>query len=339
MHVDVAEGHVAGEAQAHHHHARHPEEQDVARRREDVGGIERAQLGRVVRPAERRERPQRAGEPRVEHVGVAHPTLALGRLEPRIGVLAAIPDGDLVAPPQLPRDGPVVDVVHPAEEFGAPVLGHESHVVDVLDDFVRERLRLHEPLLAEERLDDVSAALALAQRHRVRLGSALEAELGKPRLQLRSHFYTIYTFERPGILVQRAVEVEDVDQRQLVPLAGLEVLEAVARRDLHRAGAELGIDQLRVGDDRELAAQNRVAHVPADHRLVARIVRMNGHRGVAEHRLDARGGDDDFARAVGERIREFVQLALHALFVIDLEVAQSRAVFDAPVDQPLGAIK
>src|SRR5947209_1497132 len=67
----------------------------------------------------------------------------------------AVPRRDLVSPPQLPRDAPVVDVGHPAQELGAPVLRHEAHVVDVSDDLVRERPRLDEPLLGQERLDDV----------------------------------------------------------------------------------------------------------------------------------------------------------------------------------------
>ena len=78
--VDVGERHLAGELEPHHDHARDPQEEDVARRREHVGRVEGAQLGRVLGPAERRERPQRGGEPRVEHVGVAHPAVALRRL-------------------------------------------------------------------------------------------------------------------------------------------------------------------------------------------------------------------------------------------------------------------
>ena len=66
--VDVAERHVAHELQSHHHHARDPEEDDVEARDEHAGGIEGRELRRLVRPAERRERPERRGEPGVEHV-------------------------------------------------------------------------------------------------------------------------------------------------------------------------------------------------------------------------------------------------------------------------------
>ena len=66
--VDVAEGDVAGELEPGHDHPRHPEEEDLARRGEEAGRVEGAQLGRVVGPAERREGPERRAEPGVEHV-------------------------------------------------------------------------------------------------------------------------------------------------------------------------------------------------------------------------------------------------------------------------------
>ena len=75
------------EVQAHHHHARDPEEDDVEAGDERAGWIKACELGRLVRPAERRERPQRRGEPGVEHVfvalekfvGEARPPLWIGR--------------------------------------------------------------------------------------------------------------------------------------------------------------------------------------------------------------------------------------------------------------------
>ena len=89
MDVDVAERDLAAEVQAHHHHPRDPEEDDVEAGDEHVGRIEALELRRLVRPAERRERPQRRGEPGVEHVLVARERLgeprgiACERLAPR----------------------------------------------------------------------------------------------------------------------------------------------------------------------------------------------------------------------------------------------------------------
>ena len=69
--VDRVERHLLHEVQPHHHHPRDPEEDDVEAGDEHRGRVIALQLGRLVRPAERRERPERGGEPGVEHVFVA----------------------------------------------------------------------------------------------------------------------------------------------------------------------------------------------------------------------------------------------------------------------------
>ena len=69
--VDVPERHLVHEVEAHHHHPGDPEEDDVEggdQRRRRVVAL---QLGGLLRPAQRRERPERRGEPGVEHVLVA----------------------------------------------------------------------------------------------------------------------------------------------------------------------------------------------------------------------------------------------------------------------------
>src|SRR5207302_8827814 len=126
----------------------------------------------------------------------------------------AIPGGDLVAPPELARDAPVMDVAHPAEELGLPRLGDEPDAphLDRVDHRLGERPRLHEPLLAEQRLDDTVAALAAAERHVVRLAAALEAQLLQRGLQRWTNRDPVLSLEAPGVLVERAVQVEDVDE-------------------------------------------------------------------------------------------------------------------------------
>ena len=69
MDDDVVERDLAvDEVHAAHHHARDPQEEDVAGGREHVGGIEVVELRRLLGPAERGERPQLRREPRVEDV-------------------------------------------------------------------------------------------------------------------------------------------------------------------------------------------------------------------------------------------------------------------------------
>ena len=80
-----------------------PEADDLARGRVDVARVVPLELGRPLGPAERRERPERRREPRVEHVGIAlelgRPALGAGvgrRPGARQVTVGARPDRDLM---------------------------------------------------------------------------------------------------------------------------------------------------------------------------------------------------------------------------------------------------
>src|SRR5690606_39525699 len=64
------------------------------------------------------------------------------------------------------------------------------------------------------------------------------------------------------LIVERSVRIEDVDQRQVAPLAELVIVEVVPGRDLHAARAELGIDVF-IGDDRNEPVGERRAELRA----------------------------------------------------------------------------
>ena len=78
MQVERLERHLAHEVDALHDHPRIPEEQDVKTGDHDVVGVMATDQRGFVGPAERRERPQRRGEPGVEDVFVASHRLAAG---------------------------------------------------------------------------------------------------------------------------------------------------------------------------------------------------------------------------------------------------------------------
>ena len=79
----------------------------------------------VVGPALRGKGPQLRGEPSVQHIRVlvhvmAHVSVLLRGVLP--AAVLAVEDGDAVAPPQLARDAPVLEVVHPGEVGLRPAL-------------------------------------------------------------------------------------------------------------------------------------------------------------------------------------------------------------------------
>ena len=133
-----------------------------------------------------------------------------------------------------------------------------------------------------------------------------------------------------------SVLVHDVDLRQVVAQAGLEVIGIVRRRHLHRAGAELRIRQL-VGDDRNLPIHQRQQNFLPVQMLVAFVFLVDRDRGIAQHRLrPGRGHGDELIRA-NHGIADLEQLALD-FFVLDLKIGNRGLASRTPVDDVLAAI-
>ena len=121
-----------------------------------------------------------------------------------------------------------------------------------------------------------------------------------------------------------------------MPLRDLPVVEVVRRRDLHRAGAEFAID-LRIGDDRNRPIGQRQPDLFPHIRAIAIIVRIHRDRGIAEHRLRSRRGDDERPRAVGQWIADLPDRP-HLFFVVDLEIRHRGAELRVPIDEALAPI-
>src|SRR5439155_2694212 len=200
-----------------------------------------------------------------------------------------IPDGDAVAPPQLTRDVPVPQVVHPLEVRVDPSFRRERDP-PLLHGRPRRSLQarhLHEPLLAGEPGLDLRLA-AVTATNRVEVG-ALDAD-DLP------HLLKSFEYARPCLVPIEATELlrselrdvsvrrEDVDRGQAVPLADVEVRRIVGRSDLDRSGPEGGIDDF-IGHDRKLTAGERMPSRLADERSIAFVQWVHGDAGVTQHRL------------------------------------------------------
>ena len=186
-----------------------------------------------------------------------------------------------MAPPELARDAPGLDVLHPFEIGLFPVLRHERGRARAhrRDRRLRHGLGVDIPLVGQIGLDDDAGAVAMRHHVRVRLDLFQEAEIFQPRHDrlARGEAVDIVEFFRKlarafrqaaqVILVvdegEAALAIEHVDLRQAVALADLEVVEVVRRRDLDRARSLLGIGVV-VADDRDAAADQRQDDVLAD---------------------------------------------------------------------------
>ena len=269
MDVDLAKRHVAHELQAHHDHPRHPEEDDVEAGDQYAGGIEGLERLGVLRPAEGRERPQRRGEPGVQHVGIllqrhlraqsvlgADLRLVAADVDLAFGV---VPGRDAVPPPDLPADAPILDAVQPVEIGLFPVFRDELDLtgLDRGDGGTGQRSSFHIPLIGQQRLDHGMAAVAARHHQLVRPGLFQQSLFFQIADDVPTSLEAVQTaIGFGGVVVDAGAGREDVDQRQVMTLADRVVVEVVGRSDLDAAGAEGRVHVL-VGDDGNIASGQR----------------------------------------------------------------------------------
>ena len=230
--------------------------------------------------------------------------------------------------------GEPVQLLAPREEGVTPVLVATA-VADV-------------PLAAGDDLQ--RAAAALVELHRVGDRSRVAAQVaarpqqldhlrlrllhglaGQPRVGL-----TGVVGGEPGRCGgdDAAVAADDAARRQVELAPPRDVGGVAERADHGDAGALVRLGQ-RVGDDRDLDAEDRRAHGLADEAGVALVVGVGDHRHAADDELGPRGVDEHVAvRAV-----EGDQVVVPGPFaVLDLGLGDGRAVVDVPHRRRLGAV-
>src|ERR1035438_3349994 len=114
--------------------------------------------------------------------------------------IVAGPSRNAMPPPQLARDAPVVDVIHPVQINLFVIFRDDGDLaaLDGFDCFLRERLNFYEPLLGEAWLDYSSAAIAFPEGECVVFLGDQKSLL----LQIRQHalagLVTVEAGVRPG---------------------------------------------------------------------------------------------------------------------------------------------
>ena len=174
------------------------------------------------------------------------------------------PHRNSMSPPKLPADRPVAFFAEPIEIAFGVAIGHDLHAA--AGDGVHRRIsaasslvHLHEPLVGQVRLDRRFAAVGVGEVDFAvfdfgRRGRPLPCRRRRPRgpsSSLRPRYFSgTLSFSVPSgfrMLI-------DADLR--VALPDFVVVGVVGGRDLHAAGAELGLGPF-VGDERNLAAGER----------------------------------------------------------------------------------
>ena len=131
MNVDILEGNASGEEAGHHDHTSHPEEQDVVSGHENGGRQINIKSLRIVDQCG--EGHQSRGEPCVEHVFIAMELdafacflLGFFFVMSNINIaFVVIPGRNLMAPPKLTRQTPILNIREPVFVNLLPLFGED----------------------------------------------------------------------------------------------------------------------------------------------------------------------------------------------------------------------
>ena len=176
MNEDMTERNFLFEFQPHHNHPRYPEENDVIACYQHACWIKLPQFGRIFRPAHRRKRPKSRAEPSIQHVRVLLHSAAAMRANRQIlagnnrfTAAFAVPGGNAMPPPNLPRNTPVADIFQPVQIRTTEPLWHKLHlsVPHHFHRWFRQRFHFNKPLFRHQRLHNGAAALAMPHRMRM----------------------------------------------------------------------------------------------------------------------------------------------------------------------------
>ena len=135
-----------------------------------------------------------------------------------------------------------------------------------------------------------------------------------------------------AIFIDRGVIVHDVDLRQVMALAYLEVIRVVSRCDLHRSGTELFV-YIIIRNDRDFPAYKRQDYILPYNIFIALVIRMNGDRRISEHCLRTCGRNLEKTVCSHDRVFDMPEVSF-LLLMLYLCIRQGSLTFRTPVDDP-----
>src|SRR5690554_6236636 len=273
-----------------------------------------------------------------------------------------IPGRNSVAPPQLTRNAPVLQIAHPRKIHVLVVFGHELDVAILhgFDGRFGQALYCDKPLIGEQRLDNVAGAVAVGQGvvdrldlfqqpgslhvgdHAFARFETVQASVGLGQARVDLGQRTALNIKDLGLGQNRGVLGEDIDQWQAVAFAHFIVIEVVSRGNLDAAGTFLHVGVF-IGDDGNAPAHQWQLNELADQRGVARILGVDCYTGVAEQGFGAGSSDYQVIQAgigldaIRQRIAEVPELAL-LLAVLHFEIGDGGVQGRIPVDQAFATV-
>mmetsp|Transcript_63182 Transcript_63182/g.137390 ORF Transcript_63182/g.137390 Transcript_63182/m.137390 type:complete len:204 (+) Transcript_63182:1678-2289(+) len=192
-----------------------------------------------------------------------------------------------MAPPKLPGDAPVLNVLQPVVPCLMVELGEDLKLTLThgLHAPVCEVLAVHPPLGLQVGLDDVLGSRTQSQAHSVGLLAHPQALLLEGFLNCLARLEAMLLRKGSTEVIDEAVLVENVDLLKFVPLTALEIVVVVGWSDLHASSAELPVHHGVSNDHHLPVGEERMHELLAHEGLVAIVLGVDAYGRVAQHRL------------------------------------------------------
>ena len=245
-------------------------------------------------------------------------------------------------PPDLARNAPVLDVLHPVAVGINPLLGMKLNlaIIDHLQGWLRKRFHLDEPLLGEIGFNNHICPLGVTNIVLILLNTHKIAKLFQILENFVASIKSVHT-AITKIISHPAIFTDNGENREIVSPGNLIVVGIMRRSNFQRSGSELNVNII-ISNNGNMASCNRNNGMSSNQMTIPWIVGVNGNSNVCQNRFrpDGRNGDI-FSWMVDQCILYIDQLVatrLHDHLFIGERSLRHRAPVDntgAPIDQSI----
>ena len=212
-----------------------------------------------------------------------------------------VPGGNLVPPPKLSADAPVLNVLHPLVVSVDPVFWHKANFTrfNRSDSLFCNGQSLgiqlaffshgHKPLIGQHRFNDLSGSLTSWDHEGVGFDVDQETRLFQILHNVLACFKAVQSLiGLGGLVIDTGIQIENIDLRQLVTHTDSKVIGIVCRRDLDHARPKVLV-HVGIGNHGDQSLAQRQMHPLTDQVLVPCVFGVDHDRHVAQHGLRTGG--------------------------------------------------
>ena len=266
------------------YHTDYPEEDDIITGYQHIRRIEILQFLCLLRPAQRRERPQCGREPGIQRIlillevstSALRTFLRHGFCYHNLTALLAVVSRNPVSPPQLTGNAPVTDAFQPVQIRLAEAFRNKLQFA-ALQRFDRRfchLLHTYKPLLLYHRLNGSLASVMSTYIMRMRNHLHQQSQIFQILHHRLTCFIAIHSVVFAAWTVNGRIVMHDAQLRQVVASSHLKVVRVMSRGNLHAAGTEFLIHIL-IRNHRNLAIGKWQLQHLANQILITFILRIN----------------------------------------------------------------